>query len=142
MARVRQATAARTATPPDARWLAGQFLVELLVGASRWGRGERISGHFRVRSGAVQHLLSLIRMRASAEDRARLDDLDPARRVETVAPELAGEIDAALVRQLPACARALLAVGQRVAPDLFPPEVPAALEQVFLRAEEAAGRAR
>jgi len=142
MARVRQATAAQTATPPDARWLAGQFLVELLVGAGRWGRGERISGHFRVRAGAVQHLLSLIRMRATDAARATLDDLDPARRVETVAPELAREIDAALMLPLPACARALLAVGRQVAPDLVPPEVPAALEQVLARAEEAVRRAR
>lgn len=138
MDRVRQETAARTASPPDARWLAGQFLVELLVGASRYGRGERISAHFRVRVGAVQHLLGLVRVRASDEARARLDDLDVARRVEAVVPELAREIDAALVRPLPACARALLAVGQRVAPDLIPSEVPAALEQVLLRAEEAA----
>jgi len=142
MARVRKETVARIATPPDGRWLAGQFLVELLVGAGRWGRGERISGHFRVRSGAVAHLLSLIRMRATEEARTKLDDLDPARRVEIVAPELAREIDAALVLPLPACTRALLAVGQRVAPDLVPPGAPAALEQVLVRAEETARRAR
>jgi hypothetical protein len=81
-------------------------------------------------------------MRASDAARATLDDLDPARRVETVAPERAREIDAALVLPLPACARALLAVGRQVAPDLVPPEVPAALEQVLARAEEAARRAR
>jgi hypothetical protein len=90
----------------------------------------------------VAHLLSLIRMRATEEARTKLDDLDPARRVEIVAPELAREIDAALVLPLPACTRALLAVGQRVAPDLVPPGAPAALEQVLVRAEETARRAR
>ncbi|HZJ53528.1 MAG TPA: hypothetical protein VFD38_05265 [Myxococcaceae bacterium] len=138
MARVREETAARTATPPDARWLAGQFLVELLVGASRYGRGERLSAHFRVRVGAVQHLLGLVRMRASTEDRARLDDLDVSRRVDAVFPRVAGEIDAALLQPVPACARALLAVAGRLVPDLIPAGVPGALEQLFTRAEQAA----
>lgn len=138
MARVREETAARMATPPDARWLAGQFLVELLVGAARYGRGERLSAHFRVRVGAVQHLLGLIRLRAPAVDRARLDDLDVSRRVEAVFPDVARSIDAALLQPVPACAFALLTLAGRVAPDLVPAGVPEALEQAFARAERAA----
>jgi len=131
MERVQQTTAAQTATTPDPRWLAGQFLVELVVGAGRYGRGEWLSGHFRVRVNAVQHLLALVRLRASPEARSRLDDLDLPRRIESAAPEIAREIDAALLRPVPDAARALLAVGQRVCPDLIPPGVPAALEQVL-----------
>jgi lincosamide nucleotidyltransferase B/F len=142
MARVRQETAARTAAPPDARWLAGQFLVELLVGASRYGRGERISAHFRVRVGALQHLLGLVRLLATDDARARLDDLDVSRRIEAVVPDVARDIDAALLLPVPDCARALLAVGRRVAPDLVPPGVPGALEQVLARAEDATRHAR
>ncbi|HVP60374.1 MAG TPA: hypothetical protein VMT11_07435 [Myxococcaceae bacterium] len=139
MARVQQETADRAATPPDARWLAGQFLTELIVGAGRYGRGERLSGHFRVRVNAVQSLLTLVRLRATPEERARLDDLDVSRRVEAVLPELGRAIDEALLQPLPACVRALLAVGQRVIPDLIPPGVPAALDQVLARVERLAG---
>jgi len=141
MARVQQETT-RNAASPDARWLAGQFLVELVVGAARYGRGERISAHFRVRVGAVQHLLALVRMRTPAEARARLDDLDVSRRVETVLPEVARDVDAALLLPVPACARALLAVALRIVPDLVPPGVPGALDRVLARAEDAvrAGR--
>ena len=105
MERVQQATAAQTATPPDPRWLAGQFLIELVLGAGRYGRGERLSGHFRVRVSAVQHLLALVRLRASPETRARLDDLDVSRRVESALPEVAREIDQALLRPIPDAAR-------------------------------------
>jgi len=133
MERVQRATLAQTSAPPDPRWLAGQFLTELVVGACRYGRGERLSGHFRVRVNAVQHLLALVRLRASPEARARLDDLDVSRRVETAVPEIAREIDAALLRPVPDAARALLAVGERVFPDLIPPGVPTALERVLAR---------
>jgi hypothetical protein len=134
MERVRQATVAQTATPSNPHWLAGQFLIELVVGAGRYRRGERLSGHFRVRVNAVQHLLALVRLRAAPEAWARLDDLDVSRRVELAVPEIAREIDAALLLPVPDAARALLAVGQRVFPDLIPPGVPGALEQVLAEA--------
>lgn len=139
MERVQRATLAQTSTPQDPRWIAGQFLTELVVGACRYGRGERLSGHFRVRVNAVQHLLALVRLRAPAEAGGRLDDLDPFRRVEAVFPQVAREIDAALVRPVPAAARALLAVGQRVFPDLIPSGFPAAVEQVLARVEAVRG---
>jgi len=138
MAKVQQETAARTAVGPDADWLAGQFLMELVVGAGRYGRGERISAHFRVRVGAVQHLLGLARLRTPAESRGRLDDLDVSRRLENVLPEVARDIDAALRLPVPACARALLAVARQVAPDLVPPGAAEAVERVLARAEGAA----
>lgn len=138
MERVQRTTAAQTAAPADPRWLAGQFLTELVVGAGRYGRGERLSAHFRVRVNAVQHLLGLVRQRASAEARARLDDLDVSRRVESVLPTLARAIDEALLRPVPEAARALLSVGLELFPDLIPAEVPGALEQVLARVEGAA----
>lgn len=138
MAKVRQETAVRSAVAPDAGWLAGQFLMELVVGAGRYGRGERISAHFRVRVGAVQHLLGLVRLRAPAVTRARLDDLDLSRRLETMLPEVAGDIGSALGLPVPACARTLLAVARQVAPDLVPTDAAAAVEQVLARAEDAA----
>ena len=134
MERVQQATVAQTSAPSDPHWLAGQFLIELVLGAGRYRRGERLSGHFRVRVNAVQHLLALVRLRASPEARARADDLDVSRCVELAAPEAAREIDAALLLPVPEAARALLAVGQRVFPDLIPREFLGALEQVLAQA--------
>jgi hypothetical protein len=77
-------------------------------------------------------------MRASAEARARLDDLDVSRRVDAVFPQVAREIDAALLQPVPACARALLAVAGRLVPDLIPAGVPGALDRILTRAEQAA----
>lgn len=134
--RVQQTTAALQ--PPDPRWLAGQFLTELAVGAMRYGRGERTSAHLRVRAQAVQHLLGLARLRATADQRGRLDALDVSRRVESVLPEVARAIESAVRAPIPAAIRALLALGQRLAPDLVPPGVPAVLESLIARAEAAA----
>jgi hypothetical protein len=39
---------------------------------------------------------------------------------------------------VPGCARALFAVAQRAIPDLIPPGVSSALDQVLTRAEDAA----
>ncbi|MGZ6164444.1 MAG: hypothetical protein ACXWLS_14025, partial [Myxococcaceae bacterium] len=91
-----------------------------------------------VRVNAVQHLLGLVRLRASPAARSRLDDLDVSRRVEAALPEIGRAIGEALERPVPEAARALLAIGQGVFPDLIPPGVPRALEQVVLRAETAA----
>jgi hypothetical protein len=59
-----------------------------------------------------------------------------------VLPEVARDVDAALLLPVPACARALLAVALRIVPDLVPPGVPVALEQVVARAEDAQRAAR
>lgn len=137
MERVRAASAA-SAAPPDLRWRTGQFLTNLVVGAGRAARGERLSGHLLVRDAALGHLLVLLRARLPAELAARLDDLDVSRRFEVAAPELGRELDAALRQPVVAAARALLAVAARELPDLVPPRARAAVEAALDRADSAA----
>jgi hypothetical protein len=94
MRALREATAARGAAElPDERWVAGQFLGALLVGAGRAARGESLSGHVLVRSVALAHLLDLVRRHVPPAAGAVLDDLDPFRRVERGWPALDREIE-------------------------------------------------
>jgi hypothetical protein len=118
---VRAATdARRTADAPDPRWLGGQFLGELLVGAGRAARGERTSGHFRVRAQAVLHLLDLVHRLVPPAEGALPDGLDVSRRVERAWPALARDLDAALARPVPDAAAALLDAAERALGDRAP----------------------
>lgn len=135
MARVREATVAGAERPADVRWLAGQLLTELVAGAGRFARGERLAGQRLVQGAAAGRLVALLRAGLQAGAAAPLDDLDPFRRVERALPAEARAIDEALRLPAPAAARALLAVAARARPDLVPPAARAAVE----RAIEAAG---
>jgi hypothetical protein len=101
----------RTEAPGD-EWLAGQFLADLLVAAGRSRRGERLAGRQRL-SAAAGHLLRLAARHLRPAEPAALDELDPARRFERAFPALAAEVDAALGREVPEGARALLAAAVR-----------------------------
>jgi hypothetical protein len=111
LARVRDATVASAAGGrPDPAWLAGQFLTNLVAGAGRAARGERLSGHQLVRVSALGHLVSLLRDGLSPEASGPLDDLDPMRRLEQALPGAARQLDEALRRPVVDSARGLLAV--------------------------------
>jgi hypothetical protein len=138
MARVREATAgeARTA-PPDERWSTGMLLGALVVGAGRWARGERLSGHHLVRANAVGHLVTLLKRDLPPERAARLDDLDPLRRLEQAMPEEAQELLEALALPAPGAARALLAMLLRLRPGLVSDAARAAVERALRAANRA-----
>jgi hypothetical protein len=127
--------------PPDARersdrWRAAQFLTNVLVGVGRDRRGERLSGHYFVKSHALSHLLVLLARHVPAERRELLDDLDPARRFDLVYPELAAELHAALVEEVPAAASRLVALASReLAPRLadYPVAASAVVEREINR---------
>jgi hypothetical protein len=140
MAALRAATEARRAAEaPDPRWLGGQFLGELLVGAGRAARGERTSGHFRVRTQAVLHLLALVHRLVPPAEGAAPDGLDVSRRVEQAWPALAGELEAALARPVPDAAAALLDAAERTLGDRAPwPAAAAAAVRRRLREAQAA----
>ena len=141
MAAVRSATEARRAgEAPDPRWLGGQFLGELLVGAGRAARGERTSGHFRVRSQALLHLLQLVHRLVPPAEGAVPDGLDVSRRVERAWPALAGDLDAALARPVPDAAAALLDAAERALGDRapWPPTAAAAVRRKIAEAIAAA----
>jgi len=125
----------RAGPGPDDAWLLGQLLTALLVGAGRFWRGERLAGHLLVRSAALGHLLRLLERHLPPERPGTLDDLEPYRRVETVYPALASELEAALALEVPATAAALLALATRRLGGRpgYPTEAAAAVDG-FLRA--------
>ncbi len=127
LAAVRAETELRArAEAPGDEWLAGQLLADLLVAAGRARRGERLSGRQRL-AAAAGHLLRLAARHLSRADPGALDDLDPARRFERAFPALAAEIDAALGRDVPEAARALLGAAVRALGARLPAEGVAAV---------------
>jgi hypothetical protein len=111
LAAVAQHTAQQGA--PDDGWLLGQFLTQLLIGAGRYARGERLSGHSRVKEDALRHLLRLLARHVRSEHAALLDDLDVVRRFERVFPSLGQELNAALRLETPQAALRLLDIAER-----------------------------
>lgn len=100
------------------RWLSGQFVTALLVGAGRYLRGERLAGRAAVQA-AVVHLVQLL-SRALPTEQSMLDSLDPLRRFERAHPRLGEEIDDALGRSSPEAAVLLLRLAQRELADRLP----------------------
>jgi hypothetical protein len=113
MGRIRERTALETARRDDDAWRAGQLLTGLLVGAGRFRRGERASGHRFVWCSALEHLLVLLARHVPPERPGSLDDLDPFRRFEAAYPGLGREIDRTRDLDLPEAAAALLRLALR-----------------------------
>jgi hypothetical protein len=90
----------------------GQLLANLLVGAARHARGERLSGSQFV-GYAAQHLAALLARHVPKEAEAPLDDLDPLRRFELAYPALGRELGDLLAAPLPLAAPGLLALARR-----------------------------
>jgi hypothetical protein len=101
MREVRERTASER-REPDRGWLWGQFLSELLVGAGRYRRGERLSGRALLASAAAR----LASLAGAPQDR-----LDPLRRFERSHPELGFEVDTALSCPPPEAASMLLRIA-------------------------------
>lgn len=103
-----------------ARFLAGQFLTNLLVGVARCARGERLSAHDFVRGQAAGHLLALIAEVVPAEETGVLDDLSPWRRFEAAYPRLADRVEHALREPVPDAALTLLDLVEREVASRWP----------------------
>lgn len=103
---------------PDVRWLSGQFVSALLVGAGRYERGERLAGRASLQ-GALGHLVQLLSRALPARSDV-LDSLDPLRRFERAYPELGSEIEEAMGRAPPEGARVLLRLALRELPARLP----------------------
>ncbi|MEZ4770101.1 MAG: hypothetical protein R2844_16925 [Caldilineales bacterium] len=84
---------AAESTATDDRVDIGMFLVNLAVGAGRFRRGERLSGHLFVKSYATEHLLRLLARYLTPERPELLDTLAPSRRFELLFPAVAAELD-------------------------------------------------
>jgi hypothetical protein len=118
---------------PEDRWLSGQFLTALLVGAGRYRRGERVGGRAQLQSATV-HLAQLLARARPLESPGVLDSLDPLRRFEQACPELGRELDDALGHPPPEAALRLLRIARReLAQRLpeFPDEAAGVLERLL-----------
>ena len=115
---------------PDPRWLAGQMLTALLVGAGRYRRGERVAGRALVQA-AANHLAQLLAAAVPSENRGALDTLDPLRRFEQGHPRLGRELDESLGHPPVEAALHLLRIALRELPQRvagFPAEAARAVE--------------
>jgi hypothetical protein len=89
------------------------FLSELLIGVRRCNRGEKISGKAFIKQYSFYHFMRLLCHYLPAENKQRLDNLDPFRRFELVFPELSREINAAILLEGQDCAKLLLSIADR-----------------------------
>jgi lincosamide nucleotidyltransferase len=116
----------------------GQFLTNLLVGSGRYARGERLSAHILVKSGAVIHLTQVLHRYGAADEAAQgghpapdhLDNLNSRRRFERAFPLLGDEINALLLQPIPTAALGLLALADRILRDQMPDYPAAAVDAV------------
>ncbi len=136
LAALAAATAASAETRADDAWLLGQFLTALLVGATRFARGERLSARTLVASHAVRFLLVLLARHVPSDRRDLCDDLDSFRRFELAYPELGRQLDALLRRETPAAALGLLDLAKRELAGRIPAFPSGAAEIVRRRIEE------
>jgi hypothetical protein len=123
------AAATQAMQPPGDRWLLGQVLGELWVTLGRDRRGEHLSARQRL-VHAVGHLAQLLARHLPANERERLDALDPLRRFEQVYPALGSEIGTLLAAPAAEAARGVLALTERELAarlDDFPSALVAAL---------------
>lgn len=110
------------AAAPDPLSSLRAFLSLVYIGTGRARRGERLSANVFVRDYATAHLLRLLRVVVLGDDPATavLDTLDPWRRFEQAAPELAAGIDAALSLPIEEVGPALLRVADPVLRERWP----------------------
>ncbi len=117
MAEVREASRRTAQAQPGDEWLVGQFLTAIVVGMSRYRRGEALSGHAFVKHHAMRHLAVLLWRRLAPDD-ARRDDLDPTRRFEQAIPRAGAAIELAMQLPVPDAAQALLDLAESELPEL------------------------
>ena len=103
-----EALAKRPREPRDDERDLGLFVALLLIGVGRVRRGEVLVGGNFIRTYAVERLLRVLAHRSPD---ARLDDLDPFRRIESVFPSLG--LGSALEAEPELAARSVLAIAER-----------------------------
>jgi lincosamide nucleotidyltransferase B/F len=117
----------------DVHWLFGQFLTNLLVGAGRYHRGEKLSGHFFVKMSALKHLLLLCHACLDSPKKALLDNLDPFRRLEFAFPEIGEKLNSILALETLDAAVEMLGFARENLSDKIPGYSEAAVAAVKSR---------
>jgi len=94
---------------------AGRFVVEMLIGLGRLGRGELLSANELIRERAVSSLLRTVSVVSTTEQEV-LDNLDPHRRFEAAFPDVAARINESLEEPLIDVATSLVAIAADALP--------------------------
>jgi hypothetical protein len=120
--------------PSDRSWLLRQGVLDLVIGARRWARGERLAAHRRVFADALPKLLEVLVTHVPAEHPELVDPLDPLRRVELSRPALGRAVGEVLLWPADRAAAALFElVVATVTPtaDTLPSSVVATVRQAL-----------
>ncbi len=100
--------------------LFGRFVGRLVIGVSRFGRGEYLSADVMVRSGALDALLHMAVNSIPPADTILLDNLDRSRRFERTHPALAMRLRDALSLPLLDTANELLTIADEALSERAP----------------------
>ena len=73
----------------DLATIFGRFVGQMVIGLTRYGRGELLSADSMIKKWAMENLLTLVGRTVAPETDAPLDSLDPRRRFEAAFPTLA-----------------------------------------------------
>ena len=107
LATIAEKTAANAAKATDTHYI-GQFLTHLMIGAARYQRGEKLSGHRFIKDFAMYELLWLLGKYLPADNKAVLDNLDAFRRFEKVFPAVGATLNDMLLLNPVECAVGML----------------------------------
>jgi len=94
-----------------------RFIVDLIIGLGRCGRGELLSANALIRGSAPGALAGAIAEAAPNPDLPVLDNLDPHRRFEIAYPDVAARIQAALGAPLVTTATVLTDIAEELLLD-------------------------
>ncbi|MCE1248535.1 MAG: hypothetical protein LWY06_18005 [Firmicutes bacterium] len=92
------------------RYLAGQFLTNLLVGAGRHFRGEKISGFEFAKVHGLNHFIKLTAKHIQPDDPEALDNISPLRRFEQAYTTIGERINHLLTLETPAYCLGMLEI--------------------------------
>ena len=90
----------------------GKFAAQLVIGLTRYGRGEVLSADVMVKGWALGNLLELLGRYVEPETAVLLDNLDPRRRFEAAFPALGGRLAAATEAPVPEAAAVMLDIAE------------------------------
>ncbi len=124
---------------PDGRDRFGSFCAQLVIGLTRYGRGERLSANHLVRGWALRSLLALVETFVEPTGPGAIDNLDPHRRFELAYPDIGRELDEALILPVPRLSARLLDVCEREVAPAVPTATPAAFAALRAVAARASG---
>jgi len=94
----------------DPATIFGRFVGQMVIGLTRYGRGERLSADSMIRKWALENLLTLVGRTVAPETDAPLDNLDPRRRFEDAFPTLGARLAGAAT--LPETATVMIDIAE------------------------------